>query len=133
QLLRRHDALRGHGLIRLESARVQHHRWGSGAARRGIPENRPRVTGGFLMDGVAVLRSAFAGAHGWSLGTVADVGAEQANTGRPGIAPPIGALIAHILHTEDFMFNTAVRDQATLWERDGWGAKLGGEMLLAQE
>jgi uncharacterized damage-inducible protein DinB len=85
------------------------------------------------MDGVAVLRSAFAGAHMWYLGTVADVGAEQANAVPPGIAHSIGALIAHIVHTEDFMFNAAVQNRPPLWERDGWGAKLGGEMLVYQE
>jgi hypothetical protein len=85
------------------------------------------------MDGVASIRSAFAGAHDWYRGTVADVGPEQANHLPPGACHPIGALMAHILHSEDFMLNTAVRGEPTLWERDGWGAKLGGEMLLAQE
>jgi hypothetical protein len=85
------------------------------------------------MDGVAVLKSAFAGAHGWYLGTVADVGIEQANAVPPGVAQPISALIAHILHAEDFMFNTAIQGVPPLWERDGWGAKLGGSMLLDQD
>ncbi|MBM2810718.1 MAG: DinB family protein [Chloroflexi bacterium] len=85
------------------------------------------------MDGVAVLRSAFAGAHDWYTGTVADVGTDQANTVPPGIAPPIGALIAHILHCEDFMLNTAVQGKPPLWERDGWAAKIGGEMIVDQD
>ena len=85
------------------------------------------------MDGVSVLRSAFAGAHHWYTGTVADVGAEQANTAPGGVAHSIGSLMAHIVNTEDFMFNTAIQGQPTLWERDGYGARLGGEMLVAQE
>ncbi len=85
------------------------------------------------MDGVAAIKSAFTGAHNWYLGTVADVGAEQANTVPPGIVHPIGARMAHILHSEDFMFNTLIQGEPTLWERDGWGTKLGGAMLLAQE
>ncbi|MBM3946881.1 MAG: DinB family protein [SAR202 cluster bacterium] len=83
------------------------------------------------MNGVAVLKSAFAGAHDWYLGTVADITAEQANTVPPGVAPPIGALIAHILHDEDFMLNTAVQGKPPIWERDGWRAKLG-EMIVDQ-
>ena len=83
------------------------------------------------MDGVAVLKSAFASAHDWYLGTVADVSAEQANTVPTGIAPPIGALIAHILHDEDFMLNTVAQGNPPIWERDGWGARLG-EMIVDQ-
>lgn len=85
------------------------------------------------MDGVTALKSAFAGAHDWYLGTVADVGAEQANTVPPGIANPIGALITHILHCEDFMINTAVQGQPLLWERDGWAARLGGGLMVDLE
>ncbi len=85
------------------------------------------------MNGVAVLQSAFAGAHMWYQGTVADVGLDQAHQVPPGIAHPIGALMAHILHSEDFMFNTAVLGQPPLWEREGWGERLGGEMLVYQE
>lgn len=82
------------------------------------------------MDGVTVIKSAFAGAHDWYLGTVADVGAEQANTVPAGTAHTIGALIAHILHCEDFMLNTAVQGKPPLWESQGWGEKLGGPLLV---
>jgi hypothetical protein len=85
------------------------------------------------MDGVATIRSAFAGAHDWYLGTVADVGPEQANYLPPGTCHPIGALMAHILHAEDFMLNTAIRGEPMLWERDGWATKVGGEMILSPE
>jgi len=82
------------------------------------------------MDGVTAIKSAFTGAHDWYLGTVADVGADQANAVPPGIAHTIGALIAHILHCEDFMLNTAVEGKPPLWESDGWGAKLGGALMV---
>lgn len=85
------------------------------------------------MDGVGAIRSAFAGAHDWYRGTVADVGPAEANHVPPGACHPIGALMAHILHSEDFLLNTAVRGAPPLWERDGWGERLGGEMLLAQD
>jgi hypothetical protein len=85
------------------------------------------------MNGVAALRSAFSGAHMWYWGTVSDVGAESANWVPPGVCHPIGALMAHILHSEDFMINTALEGAPPLWERDGWGATIGGGMLLDQE
>lgn len=82
------------------------------------------------MDGVGVLKSAFGGAHMWCQGTIADVTAAQANAVPPGVVHRIGELMAHILHCEDFMVNTGIQGQRSLWERDGWGAKLGGEMLV---
>ena len=82
------------------------------------------------MDGVGVLKSAFRGAHDWYLGTVADVGAEQANSVPPGAAHPIGSLMAHILHCEDFMLNTAVQGKPSIWERDGWAAECGGGLMV---
>ena len=82
------------------------------------------------MDGVEVLKSAFGGAHMWYQGTVEDVSAAQTNTVPPGVVHPIGELMAHILHCEDFMLNTAIQGNPTLWERDGWGAKLGGEVIV---
>ena len=85
------------------------------------------------MDGVGVLRSAFGGAHMWYRGTVADLSAAQANTVPPGVAHPIGELMAHILHCEDFMVNTAVQGNPPLWERDGWEAKMGGEMVVGRK
>ena len=84
------------------------------------------------MNGTAALQSAFAGAHNWFLGTVGDVDATQANTVPPGVAHPIGELMAHILHSEDFMINMAIQGQPPLWEKDGWKDKVGGEMILAQ-
>ena len=82
------------------------------------------------MDGVGVLKSAFGGAHMWYRGTAADVSTAQANTVPPGVGHPIGALMAHVLHCEDFMLNTAVQGNRTLWERDGWSAKVGGAMMV---
>jgi len=82
------------------------------------------------MDGVGVIKSAFRGAHDWFLGTVADVGAAQANNVPPGVAHPIGGLMAHILQCEDFMLNTAVEGKPSIWERDGWAARCGGELMV---
>jgi hypothetical protein len=85
------------------------------------------------MNGPATLQSAFAGAHNWYLGTVADVGPEQANRVPEGTCHPIGALMAHIVGAEDFMFNVAIQGKPTLWEGEGWQEKVGGEMLFSPE
>lgn len=82
------------------------------------------------MDGVEVLKSAFGGPHMWYQGTVEDVNATQANAVPPGVVHPIGELMAHVLHCEDFMVNTAIQGSPTLWERDGWAEKLGGEVMV---
>jgi hypothetical protein len=81
------------------------------------------------MDGVGAIKSGFQGAHMWYQGTVGDVTQEQANTQPQGGGLPIGATMAHVLHSEDFMVNQVIRGQTPLWE-NGWKAKVGGEMVL---
>lgn len=82
------------------------------------------------MDTVDILKAAFGGAHGWYMGTVADVSSEDANHVPPGKAHPIGALMAHILHCEDIMVNAVVQGKSTLWEGAGWASKVGGPLLV---
>jgi hypothetical protein len=69
----------------------------------------------------------------WFDGTVADVTQEHADHVPEGVAHPIGELIAHVLHTEDFMVNTAILGKPTLWESAGWGERLGVPMVVGQE
>lgn len=85
------------------------------------------------MESIQAVKTAFAGAQGWYQGTVADVSAEQANAVPPGVTHPIGELMAHILHSIDGLVNMFCRGQQSLWEREGWGAKLGVPMMLGQE
>jgi hypothetical protein len=85
------------------------------------------------MNGVQVLKSGFEGAHMWYQATVGDVTAEQANHVPPGVAHPIGELMAHILHSEDGMINMVIQGQQMIWERDGWGEKLGIPLMLEQD
>jgi hypothetical protein len=85
------------------------------------------------MESVEVLKNAFGGAHMWYQGTVADVTEEQANTVPPGVTHPIGGLMAHILHCEDFMINQVILGKPPLWERDGWKERVGGEMMLGED
>jgi hypothetical protein len=66
----------------------------------------------------------------WYEGTVADVTQDQVNVVPEGVVNPMGALMAHILHCEDVMINQVIRGQPPLWERDGWQANVGGELLL---
>lgn len=82
------------------------------------------------MNANQVLTSAFEGAHMWYLGTTADVTVEQANEAPPGLVHPIGVHMAHTLHCEDFMLNTLIQGQPTLWEQEGWNAQVGGELLV---
>lgn len=83
------------------------------------------------MNAIDILRTAFGGAHHWYQGTVADLTAEQANAVPSGRAHPIGSQMAHILHAEDGMVGM-LSGQPTLWEAEGWGAKLGLPMLFSQ-
>jgi len=82
------------------------------------------------MNAVGVLKSAFAGAHMWYQGTVADLTEEQANIVPPGVAHPIGELTAHILHCEDVMINQVIWGKPPLWEQDGWKVKVGGDLMV---
>lgn len=83
------------------------------------------------MNAITLLKSAFEGSHRWYQGTVADITPELANEVPPGRAHPIGSQMAHILHSEDGMVSM-LQGQAPLWERDGWGNKLGLPMLFSQ-
>ncbi len=68
----------------------------------------------------------------WFMGTVGELTTEQANRAFEGIGHPIGSLIAHILQSEDVLINMFVQHQGPLWEREGWGEKIGGPLLLEQ-
>ena len=76
------------------------------------------------METIEVLKQLFASSYQWYGGTIADVTAEQANQVPPGRAHPIGELAAHIIQSEDGIVNM-LRGQPALWERDGWGQRLG--------
>lgn len=81
------------------------------------------------MNGAEAMRASFAGAHNWYNGTVADVTEEQSKSLPPGVVHPIGELAAHILNTEDSMIAMA-KAQPTIWESEGWGAKLGIDTMF---
>lgn len=83
------------------------------------------------MDAVSLLKTAFDASHRWYQGTVADVTEDVANAVPPGIAHPIGSQMAHVVQSEDGMINM-VQGRAPLWEREGYGQKLGMPMLLSQ-
>jgi hypothetical protein len=85
------------------------------------------------MDGVKAFVTAFQSAHNWYLGTVADVTGAQANSVPPGLAHPIGALMAHIVQAEDGIINGMLQGKAPLWDSQGWGLKLGLPNVGVQE
>lgn len=84
------------------------------------------------MNGVQVLGASFQAAHNWYNGTVADVTPEQAKHVPSGVVHPIGELAAHILHTEDG-FVSMLNGAPTIWESEGYGAKLGIAWVFAQD
>ena len=82
------------------------------------------------MDSADAVKTAFAGAHMWFEGTTADITPGQANHAPPGTCHPIGALMAHVIQTEDVMLSAFVMGgKPSLWERE-WGAKMGGPLLV---
>lgn len=83
------------------------------------------------MDAITLLKSAFDAAHGWYGGTVADVTEDVANVVPAGTAHPIGSQMAHIVQSEDALINMA-QGRAPLWERDGYGQRLGLPFLITQ-
>lgn len=82
------------------------------------------------MDSVDTVKTAFAGAHMWFEGTVADITAEQSEARPPGQCHSITELIAHVLHCEDHMLAAFVVGTDSLWEREHWSAKTGLPLLV---
>ena len=85
------------------------------------------------MNAIDAIKLAYAGSHQWYQGTIGDVTSETANHVPDGVAHPIGAIAAHIIHCEDVMINTALQGKSSIWERDGWGAKLGLSLMVDLE
>lgn len=83
------------------------------------------------MNAVTLLKNALDASHNWYQGTVADVTPEVANHVPTGVAHPIGSQMAHILHSEDGMVSM-LQGTAPIWEREGYGTKLGLPMLMSQ-
>ena len=84
------------------------------------------------MDAVQVLKGALSSSHVWFDGTCADVSKEQANFVPAGTAHPIGELAAHVIQSEDWFINGMLQGKPTIWERDGWGQKLGMPSVVTQ-
>lgn len=85
------------------------------------------------MDTIQAVKTAFAGAQRWYTGTVAGLTPEEANEVPPGVTHPIGELMAHVLHSIDGLVNMVCRGQQSIWERDGWGARLGVPMMMTHD
>ncbi|GIW08783.1 MAG: hypothetical protein KatS3mg060_3588 [Dehalococcoidia bacterium] len=59
------------------------------------------------------------------LDATSDLTVEQANWLPPGTANSIGLTYAHIVNIQDRYLNTFILGQPTIWEREGWGERLG--------
>ncbi len=77
------------------------------------------------MDAIEAIRGTINHSHEWFEGTMSDLTQEQADYLPPGTAHPIGALVAHILQSEDTVINGMVQGQPSVWESGGWEQKLG--------
>jgi hypothetical protein len=77
------------------------------------------------MNGIQTVIAAVKASHDWFNGTVADVTHPQAIALPAGVTHPIGELITHILNSEDGTIHSMAQGKPTIWERDGWGKKLG--------
>jgi uncharacterized damage-inducible protein DinB len=77
------------------------------------------------MDGIAVFREAFKSATTSLTRILEGVTADQARYVPPGTANPIAPTLHHIVAVQDQFMNTRWRGVPTVWERDGWAAKLG--------
>ncbi len=83
------------------------------------------------MNGVQTITASVKASHDWFNGTISDVTQAQANALPPGVVHPIGELMTHILNSEDGTVHNMIQGKPTIWERDGWGKKLGvGNMMF---
>lgn len=73
---------------------------------------------------VALLRAQFKAAHDTLEGTLEGVTPEQAHWSPPGVANPLGATYAHVLTTEDGLYNGAVQKGKPLMA-SSWAGKIG--------
>jgi hypothetical protein len=85
------------------------------------------------MNGADVIRNAFGAARHWYSSTVSDVTEELANYVPDGRAHPIGALMAHILQSEDGFIQGVLQGKPTIWEAGGWSARLGVPDMFYQD
>ncbi|MDA0352497.1 MAG: DinB family protein [Chloroflexi bacterium] len=77
------------------------------------------------MDATETIRTAIDHAHGWFEGTCADLTAEQAAYVPAGTAHPISEIVTHVVQSEDFIVNSMILGQPSVWDTGGWEQKLG--------
>lgn len=85
------------------------------------------------MDAVELAKLAVSSSHEWFQGTVADLTQEQANHVPSGVAHPIIATVAHVLHGEDGIVNMMLAGKPTVWEQGGWAARSGTPFVMMQD
>lgn len=76
------------------------------------------------MDTLAVVRELVKQAHQWFEGTVADVTLEVANFTPAGVAPRVGARLAHLVISEDVLINSILKSGAPMFATT-WAGKTG--------
>ena len=56
---------------------------------------------------------------------IGDMTDEQFNWTPPGMANSIRASLVHLLNAEDFFVQRVIQGKLRIWEREGWGEKIG--------
>lgn len=84
------------------------------------------------MNLTEVLLSQLAGGQRMMDGVIADVTAEQLAWMPNATTNSISATYAHAVGAEDRFIHALFQGKLTLWEADGWGAKLGMDTLPRQ-
>jgi hypothetical protein len=88
---------------------------------------------GATMNGVAVLRACFGQAHNILEAAIADCDAATLHHFSSGSKiGTIASIYVHTLFDEDMMINSLLRGKATIFQSDGWSAKVGFEMPSPQ-
>lgn len=85
------------------------------------------------MDSAEAMTRTVKTARQWFQGTIAGLTPEQVNFVPPGTAHPIGEVLTHVLNSEDGIVHGMILGQPSIWERDGWGDRLGLPNVMRQD
>ncbi|MCS6800459.1 MAG: DinB family protein [Chloroflexota bacterium] len=78
-----------------------------------------------MSDLVPVVRELLQTTSRMLIDATSDLTVDQVNWLPPGTANTIGHTYAHIVNIQDRYLNTFILGQPTIWEREGWGERLG--------
>jgi hypothetical protein len=77
------------------------------------------------MEAIEFVHVQFANVRRLCDSTLEGITEDQLNWAPPGTCNPISSTYIHMLTGEDFFIQTVLQKYPTLWDRDGWAAKMG--------